>query len=576
MKSLMFSLRTILPLLVFIFVFIQLASSYLSSRQVLFDETLKQQKSALENRLGFIQSSFELFLNEGKFHSIPRLTASIASDPDLVYLVAADYKGNVVASNLVTNINRYWNQLDIEMNSDAIKQVIVDHKTLIEANGNKLDGYTSFCLTQSELTLRAEKCGFIFYQIDLKYHYQRAGNLLKYNTLYNLMASFIGIVILLIATHYLITKRTLNLIEVLKKYASGIRTIRTNHRFGDEIAALGSQVNHLFEHINTTEDELHDREQRLDNIFNTVPDAIIITDSSGIILRTNPATERLFHYPEGDLMGKSIKTILLEQFKASVKQQLETFAIQNETHGIGPNNRITAQRKDCSTFPVEATFSLMNIKGQSFHIGVFRDISVRTEMEEVMRKVNEQLMEANRNLTIQADTDGLTGLANRMHFDRVYNDEIHRSLRKKEPISVLMCDVDYFKNYNDYYGHQAGDECLKQVAHVLSAFFKRSGELVARYGGEEFVIILPNINYAHARYAAHRALEQVRRLNIVHAKSDISDILTMSIGIASYEGCEKEPLVGEKLLKLADDALYQAKDEGRNRIILKYWANINN
>jgi diguanylate cyclase (GGDEF)-like protein/PAS domain S-box-containing protein len=179
----------------------------------------------------------------------------------------------------------------------------------------------------------------------------------------------------------------------------------------------------------------------------------------------------------------------------------------------------------------------------------------------------EKLQDANRELEELARTDSLTLIGNRRHFNRTLNAEWKRNAREQTPISLILCDVDYFKLYNDTYGHVNGDLCLKKIADILRKTAKRPGDLAARYGGEEFAIILPNTSQEGARHLANVILQTVRDSQIPHRTSLISHYVTISIGIATVippNNTQPETI----LIKAADQALYQAKKEGRDRVIV--------
>ncbi len=164
----------------------------------------------------------------------------------------------------------------------------------------------------------------------------------------------------------------------------------------------------------------------------------------------------------------------------------------------------------------------------------------------------------------KARIDGLTQLANRRRFDEFLTQEWDRHLITKKPLSLLICDVDHFKLYNDNYGHQAGDSCLKMVASKISSCF-RSGDVVARYGGEEFAIVLPETDGAIAVRVADRARLAVERAALAHAASSVSDWVTLSIGVACTASMENICNLPE-LISEADRNLYLAKHRGRNRV----------
>lgn len=178
-----------------------------------------------------------------------------------------------------------------------------------------------------------------------------------------------------------------------------------------------------------------------------------------------------------------------------------------------------------------------------------------------------RLDEANRELTRLTSVDGLTGIANRRSFDEAMKREWQRARRNRLPLSVMMVDVDYFKQYNDGYGHQAGDECLMTVAKALEDQLKRPGDLVARFGGEEFVVVLPETNAVGAYRVAEGMRAGIEELRLPHAFSQASESLTVSIGVATaYPAPDDEELGEGWLLDCADQALYDAKKSGRNRI----------
>ena len=161
--------------------------------------------------------------------------------------------------------------------------------------------------------------------------------------------------------------------------------------------------------------------------------------------------------------------------------------------------------------------------------------------------------------------DVLTGVPNRRHFDDVFASEWKRCAREQEPLSVIFVDIDFFKAYNDLYGHQSGDVCLKRVAECLRGVVTRSGDLVARYGGEEFVTILPNTNIAGAIKVAETMREKVVEMHLPHEDSSVAPYVTISIGASSDMPSDGKS--GEQLLESADRAMYQAKIEGRNRVL---------
>jgi diguanylate cyclase (GGDEF)-like protein len=205
---------------------------------------------------------------------------------------------------------------------------------------------------------------------------------------------------------------------------------------------------------------------------------------------------------------------------------------------------------------------------QSPKFQMFADIESKLEQLESAifdnKKAEIELLEMNAKLHQVATTDGLTQVANRYCFDRYLQQEWQRSIRDRRPLSFILCDVDFFKQYNDHYGHQAGDECLQQVAQAIRKAVKRPADLVARYGGEEFVVILPETNQAGAIKVAERIQLELKKLQIPHAKSKVSDSVTLSLGLSSI--IPSQVSSPDELVAEADAKLYEAKKSGRNCI----------
>lgn len=163
-----------------------------------------------------------------------------------------------------------------------------------------------------------------------------------------------------------------------------------------------------------------------------------------------------------------------------------------------------------------------------------------------------------------SNTDGLTGLANRRRLEEHLNNEWRRMKRDKKPLTIVMCDIDYFKIYNDYYGHQAGDDCLREVAGLLKKYCRRPGDLAARYGGEEFMLVLPDTEQEGALAMVELIRQEVEALTIEHKESPVSDYVTASFGVATAIPGPESTL--QKLRAESDRLLYKAKEAGRNRV----------
>lgn len=193
------------------------------------------------------------------------------------------------------------------------------------------------------------------------------------------------------------------------------------------------------------------------------------------------------------------------------------------------------------------------------------DIRRRREVEADLREAKDRAEELAQALERLSSLDGLTGIANRRRFDQMLEREWQRAARDRRSLALVMCDIDYFKQYNDRYGHQAGDACLRQLATLLETGMRRGGDLAARYGGEEFAVLLPGTELDNAYALADSLREKLQHLGIPHDASDIAEVLTASFGVAAVV-----PLPGGNpahLVRAADEALYRAKHAGRNRVV---------
>ncbi len=197
-----------------------------------------------------------------------------------------------------------------------------------------------------------------------------------------------------------------------------------------------------------------------------------------------------------------------------------------------------------------------------YHSDAYRAHIQRDEAYEALRISHRRLSESNLELARQATHDSLTQIANRRCFETSFSSEWSRAMREEQSLAIISCDVDYFKHYNDNYGHPAGDACLIQLTDAMQSALLRPSDLVARYGGEEFAILLPNTNCDGAKLVAQRIKENVTKLALPHEGLESESQVTLSMGIAAIQPQKKSKK--ETLLKQADQALYEAKRQGRN------------
>lgn len=205
----------------------------------------------------------------------------------------------------------------------------------------------------------------------------------------------------------------------------------------------------------------------------------------------------------------------------------------------------------------------ITVLAQKFNEMASRVREQHERLEERVAERTRDLEQATRSLEILSVTDGLTGIANRRRFDQVLENEMPRALRSQRPLTLMMLDVDLFKSYNDFYGHQAGDDCLRDVAVFLQSCCRRSSDLVARYGGEEFTFVGIDTDPVSALELAESIRQRLQALNLPHLRSP-TGCVTVSIGVVSLVPDAR--MTPESLLRMADAAMYRAKNEGRNRV----------
>ncbi|OGH00087.1 MAG: hypothetical protein A2600_00250 [Candidatus Lambdaproteobacteria bacterium RIFOXYD1_FULL_56_27] len=276
------------------------------------------------------------------------------------------------------------------------------------------------------------------------------------------------------------------------------------------------------------------------------------------IRRTNLALCQMLGYSKEEMRGRSI---LDPMFVDDQNAKIFLDAIMKRRLGERGSYEITMRHKDNHDIPVllEAIPTIFDPEnGEAIQsIGLMVDLTERKAWEAELQRLNEKLMEYSK-------TDSLTGLANRRSFDEYINQERARAIREKWDLSLVIIDIDFFKKYNDGYGHLKGDDCLRKVAAVFKRSVKRAIDLVTRYGGEEFAVVLPSTSTEGAFQVAENLRIAVAEAQIPHLFSSVAPHVTISVGVATLRA--GEAITVDRLIVLADEALYQSKTEGRNRV----------
>ncbi|HZW19772.1 diguanylate cyclase [Noviherbaspirillum sp.] len=306
----------------------------------------------------------------------------------------------------------------------------------------------------------------------------------------------------------------------------------------------------------------------LQGVLEAVRAGIIVVDAEQRIVIWNQWMEQHSQLPAADIQGKTfgevfpdmvdgrthiaIRAALENNFASLLSQTLNKAPFPLYANAVDAISG-TRMQQAVHVMPLE-------IDGLARHCVVqITDVSLAVSRERKLRELASELES-------QTLVDGLTGIANRRRFDLHLDDEFRRAKRNASPLSLIMIDVDYFKDYNDNYGHQRGDQCLVQIAATLGSVLNRSRDLVARYGGEEFTVILPDTNEDGAMQIAETMRAEIEGLQIEHGYSGVGKVVTVSLGVST--------LVPEHLSKTgalihaADRALYQAKRSGRNCVVM--------
>jgi len=300
------------------------------------------------------------------------------------------------------------------------------------------------------------------------------------------------------------------------------------------------------------------------SILKASPDNITITDLEGRILIISPAAKEMFGYEPSvdDFTDMNLLDFIIPEDVERAKTNLR----QMHNGGFHKPNEYCGLRRDKTVFNIEVNSGLArNPNGEPIRmVFIIRDITERKMAEQQIKELVQQLEIEKNTAQLNSITDSMTGLANRRYFDISLKTAFYRLKRSGETLSLIMIDVDQFKDFNDTYGHVAGDDCLIRIGKMLKEVALRAPDTAARYGGEEFAVILPETESFGAKAIAERIRKGVEDLGIPHAASDVAECVTVSLGVVSVS--TKGMLSPEQVVALADEALYLAKNSGRNRV----------
>lgn len=304
--------------------------------------------------------------------------------------------------------------------------------------------------------------------------------------------------------------------------------------------------------------ELKTSNERFQTIFEHAGIGIALIDKNGRPVMVNPKLQEVLGYSEEELTKFTLNDFSYQE-DSKINFELLQKLVNREIDSYSLEKRYI--RKDGEIIWGNVTSTLFpNSDGKHLYVlGMVIDITEQKETEQ-------KLIELNKELEHLSNSDGLTAIANRRYFDEQLMLEWELAKRNQKMISLIMLDIDFFKKYNDTYGHIKGDYCLKNVANILKYLSEHSNCLPARYGGEEFAVIIPYSDQETAQKIAEQIRLSVEALKLPHEQSNVNAFVTVSIGLASIFPTATPTAIPEDIIKAADMALYQAKLAGRNRI----------
>lgn len=305
------------------------------------------------------------------------------------------------------------------------------------------------------------------------------------------------------------------------------------------------------------EEALHESEEKHRIMFMDSPDAYLII-RDGIFVDCNRASEAMLRGDRAQIIGHTPDS-LSPEFQPDGKKSSQSAEEKIEEAFRNGSNTFewVHHRLDGSEFFVEVTIASMLLEGKQTLFTSWRDITERKQTEQALE-------ESTRALEALSITDGLTGIANRRHFDEALSQEYARHARSGAELSLILLDIDHFKAFNDTYGHVAGDDCLRRIARIIADCASRPADLAARYGGEEFACILPETDGTGAVIIAEQIRRGIQAVAIPHKGSDAADCVTASLGVVTLQCDASGSAVG--IISRADELLYFAKSRGRNRV----------
>jgi len=360
--------------------------------------------------------------------------------------------------------------------------------------------------------------------------------------------------------------RTKQEIETLRTHRQDVRFSNRFLRADGSYQALSWSIFHSRESDllygkakDITVQEHHEEDFRL--VFEASPVAMVLVKQDGSIRMVNRGAEVLLGYPQGELIGQPIEKLVPDTIQETHRLERTKFYTEPASRPMGAGRHLSAVRKDGSPVMVEIGLTPIQLRGEEFVLSTLIDLTYQEQSESSLLQLQANLQEEHARLNKLASTDKLTGLRNRMVFDDQLAAHLKLMRRMYSSLSLLMIDIDHFKQFNDQFGHPAGDEVLKRVSDLLVSSCRIS-DVVTRYGGEEFAIILPDTRHQ----GAFNVGEKIR----MAVQNHTWERRTISVSVGAATMLFRKGTVefrvddAESLLSQADKALYHSKQAGRN------------
>ena len=325
--------------------------------------------------------------------------------------------------------------------------------------------------------------------------------------------------------------------------------------FASYIYIVNHQKELIREEVCIRTKQLSDSQESYKAIIDTASDGVVSINESGIVTRYNDQAEGILGFSAEEVIGKNVSMLTGSEHENQHDTYIDNYLKTGIKKIIGIGREVNAQHKNGHLLPVRLAISDTGIRGDLRFTGIISDLSEINATKESLEKAIVELKSI-------SETDPLTRIPNRRVYEQSLTREIALARRTNSELSLIIIDIDFFKDYNDHYGHHEGDIALHSIAQEINKNLPRVTDIVARFGGEEFVVLMPATNSEGANVVAETIRAAIKALGIAHLYGTESHVVTVSIGISSLSG---EDLNEDDLLENADNALYMAKNKGRNQ-----------